>query len=360
MSLTDTSERANLQPDLLEVEDLESNTLVELFASKGWGDGLPLVAPTVERVETMLAAVDTDPDELLGTIPPRHGALTPRTVAVNAVLAGCAPTVMPVLVEVARALGSGVVDLAAINPTTHPVAPLVIVHGEAVERLGFNAGAGSFGPGCRANATVGRTVRLLMIHAGGAVPGDGDRSTQGQPSKYTFCVAENTAASPWGGYPASVGVDAPSAVTVAGLENPTNIHDMESDRPERILDKIASNITSLGSNHACLSGAEIFIALGPEHAATIAGQKWRRDDVQGYLFQRARLPARTIRAAFDNRREPHWTRGLGDDELVPMTDHPDKFRIFVTGGPGKHSQVLPSFGARPTSVTRPLYLPDDK
>ena len=299
--MTALGERLETALDLLDVPDLESDTLVELFAANGWGDGLPLVAPTPERVETMLAATDADPDEVLGTIPPRHGVLTPRTVAVNAVLAGCRPQLMPVLVGIARILGEGVVDLAAVNPTTHPVAPLVIVHGEAVDRLGFNAGAGGFGPGNRSNATVGRTVRFLMIHAGGAIPGDHDKATQGQPSKYAFCVAENAAASPWGTYPESVGVHASSAITIAALENPTNIHDMESDAPERILDKIASNMTRLGSNTACLSGAEIFVALGPEHAATIAGRKWRRDDVTGYLFQRARVPVRTIRAAFDNR-----------------------------------------------------------
>jgi hypothetical protein len=132
---------------------------------------------------------------------------------------------------------------------------------------------------------------------------------------------------------------------------------MESTRPEPLLDKIASVVAGLGSNHVCLSGSEIFVALGPEHAATIADRRWKRTDVAGYLFQRARLPAGVVRAAFANRRWPHWMRGLGDDELVPVTDHPDNFRIFVTGGTGKHSQVLPSFGGQPTSVTVPLDLP---
>jgi hypothetical protein len=363
VNIVDTVEQgdvADRELDLLDVADLESDTLVDVFAEHGWGDGLPLVAPTLERVAAMVAGHDGDPDELLGTIPPRRGILTPRVVAVNAVLAGCDAKVMPVLIAVARILGSGELDLAQVNPTTHPVAPLVIVHGEAVQRLGFNAGAGSFGPGSRSNATVGRAVRFLLTHVGGAIPGDGDRATQGQPSKYSFCVAENLPASPWGGYPATVGVDSASAVTVAALENPSNVHDMESEDPGRLLDKIASNITSLGSNHACLSGSEIFIALGPEHAATIAGRRWRLDDVRSYLFQRARIPAGTLKAAFTNRRSPHWIRALDDAELVPMTDHPDKYRIFVTGGAGKHSQVLASFGAQPTSVTRPLILPDPR
>jgi hypothetical protein len=352
-------EPADLKPELLEVSDLDSETLVELFSVRGWGDGLPLVAPTPERVEAMLGGVATDADEVLGTVAPRHGVLTPRVVAVNAVLAGCSPQVMPVVLAVARILGHGDLDLAAVNPTTHPVAPLVIVHGNLVERLAFNAGPGTFGPGCRANATVGRTVRFLLIHVGGAVPGRGDWATQGQPSKYAFCIAENEDASPWGGYPASIGIDAPGAVTVAAVENPTNIHDMESDTPEGILDKVASNVTSLGSNHVALGGSEIFIALGPEHAEAIAAKKWAREDVASYLFQRARLPAATLRHAFKNRREPRWARNLGDEELIPVTDVPGSYRILVTGGPGKHSQVLPSFGLRPTSVTIPVHLPAD-
>lgn len=334
----------------IDILDTEPETLLNLFSQRGWGDGLPMIAPTTERVEAMLSCV-IDPEEFIGSIEPRRGLLTPKVIAVNAVLAGCDPSVMPVLMTVGRILGSGELDLAAVNPTTHPVAPLVIIHGDAVGEFGFNAGAGTLGPGCRANATVGRAVRFLLIHVGGAVPGMGDQSTHGQPSKYAFCTAENTAASPWGGYPASIGILDPSAVTIAAVENPMNIHDMESTRPEGLLDKIASNIASLGSNHACLGGSEIFVALGPEHAATIAEARWTRQDVSSYLFERARIQAGVLREAFHNRRAAHWIRGLRDDEMLPMTDDPAKFRIFVTGGAGKHSLVFPSFGLRPTSVT---------
>jgi hypothetical protein len=336
--------------EVLDLADNEPETLLDLFAAQGWGDGLPLVAPTHERVDAMLADV-ADPDEMLGVIHPRRGMLTPRVIAVNAVLAGCPQLVMPVLVGVGRVLAGGVLDFAAVNPTTHPVAPLVIVHGDAVERCGFNAGAGTLGPGCRSNATVGRAVRFLLIHVGGAIPGSGDLSTHGQPSKYSFCTAENAAASPWGGYPASLGINTLSAVTVAAVENPMNVHDMESERPEGILDKIASNMASLGSNHIVLGGSEIFVALGPEHATTIADARWTRQDVAHYLYERARLPGHVVRAAFRNRRDARWMRALRDDELVPITDDPGKIRIFVTGGAGKHSLVFPSFGLRPTSVT---------
>jgi hypothetical protein len=295
-------------------------------------------------------------DEVLGVFPIRRGVVTRRLAAVNAVLAGCPVGILPVLEAAVRILGGPRFNLAGVNPTTHPVAPLVIVHGEAVGRFGFNAGAGAFGPGYRANATLGRAVRLLLIHAGGATVGSNDRATQGQPSKYSFCIAENARESPWEGYPASRGLHSPSAVTVAALENPHNVHDMESDTPEALLDKFASSIASLGSNHASAIGYEIFVALCPEHAATIAAAKWSRHDVQFYLYHRARLPAGLLKQAFKARMWPRWLRRVGDDELVPMTDDPDNFRVLVTGGTGKHSSIMPSFSLAPSSVTEPLVI----
>src|SRR5262245_7840902 len=286
-----------------------------------------------------------DPDEVLGVIPPRFGLATRRALAVNAVLAGCPPAVFPVIATAVRALCHPDVNLQGVQSTTHPVAPLVIVHGEAVERLGFNAGCGTFGPGTRANATVGRAIRLVLMHVGGAYPGRGDQATQGQPSKYAFCIAEHTAQSPWEAYHRSFGVDAASAVTVACCENPHNFHDMESDEPARILFKAASTIASLGSNDACISQGEIFVALAPEHAATIAAAGWSRRDVQTYLYERSRLPRATLLAALRQRRWGPWMQAdAPDDTLRPMTEHPDNYRVLVTGGAGKHSSVLPSWG----------------
>ena len=240
-----------------------------------------------------------DPDEVLGVLPPRNGEITRRVLAVNAVLAGCAPGLLPILVTAIRALARPEVNLRGVNATTHPVAPLLIVHGEAVARLGFNAGLGTFGPGCRANATLGRALRLVLMHVAGARPGEGDASTQGQPSKYGYCIAENAEASPWESYPRAVGVDAPSAVTIHCGENPHNFHDMESDAPGPILDKAATVLATLGSNNGPVSSAHFFVVLGPEHARTIATAGWTRTDVQSYLFEKARLPARTLREAFD-------------------------------------------------------------
>jgi hypothetical protein len=336
----------------LDLSDESPETLFAAFEARGWGDGLPLVAPTEQRVAAMLAACgDRDPDEVIAVLPPRFGKATRRAVAVNAVLAGCRPQWMPVVVTAVRALGQPQVNLRGVNATTHPVSVLTIVHGRAVDELGFHSGLGVFGPGNRANATVGRAVRLVLLHVAGAYPGTGDASTQGQPSKYTFCVGENTAASPWGGYHRSVGVDADSAVTVHCGENPHNFHDMEADLPGPILDKAASAMASLGMNNACISEGEFFVALCPEHAATIAAAGWARHHVSSYLYERARLPASTFRQAFANRRWAPWMDAVPGEHLLPMTDHPDNIKVFVAGGAGKHSCVIPSWG-----VTRSVTL----
>src|SRR5439155_3757720 len=255
---------------------------------------------------------DVDPDEVIATLPPRFGEATRRVIAINAVLAGCPPECLPVLVSATRALARPELNLRGVNATTHPVAPLLIVSGEIVEQAGYNSGLGAFGPGNRANATTGRAIRLLLMHVAGAVPGPGDASTQGGPAKYAYCVAENLAATPWESYPASVGVDAPSAVTVHCGEAPHNFHDMESDDPGRILDKCASAMASLGQNNVVIAQGEYFVALGPEHAATIASHGSSRRDVTSYLFDRARLPAGAIRAQFDPIAWDPWLHAVPD------------------------------------------------
>jgi hypothetical protein len=337
--------------ELLDVADESPDALLARYAERGWGDGLPLVAPTPERVEAMLG--DRDPDEVIATLPPRSGEATRRVIAINAVLAGCPPACLPVLVSVARALGRPEVNLRGVNATTHPVAPLVIVSGEVVGAAGYHAGTGAFGPGNRANATTGRAVRLLLLHVAGAVPGDGDASTQGGPAKYSYCVAENAPATPWESYPVSVGVTAPSAVTVHCGEAPHNVHDMESDAPGPILDKVASAMATLGQNNAVISQGEYFVMLCPEHAATIAAAGWTRRDVASYLFERARLPAGVLRGAFASRAWAPWMASVGDGDLLPMTASPEHIRTVVVGGPGKHSSVVPSWGMT-RSVTLPV------
>ena len=344
----------NAEPHYIDVVDDDPETILAAYAQHGWGDGLPLVAPTEERVANALAALgDVDPDEVVATLPPRFGEATRRTIAVNAVLAGCRPEHLPVLVTAVRALARPEVNLRGVNATTHPVAPLLIVHGEAAASGGYNAGLGAFGPGNRANAATGRALRLVLLHVAGATPGGGDASTQGGPAKYGYCVAENVEESPWGTYAADVGVVGSSAVTVHCGEAPHNVHDMESGRPAPVLDKVASVMTTLGHNNAPISQGEFFVALCPEHAELCSADGWTRRDVASYLFNRATMRVGDLRAAFDLLAWSPWQGALDDDDTVPVTDHPDNIKVLVVGGAGKHSSVIPSWGMT-KSVTLPI------
>lgn len=330
---------------LVTVTDESPEALSALFEREGWGDGLPVVAPTPARVEEMLATGSGDPDEVLAVLEPRQGIVTRRVVAINAALAGCPPNVFPVVLTAVRALACPEVNLRGVNATTHPVAPLVVVHGDIVKTAGFESGTGAFGPGNRANATVGRAVRLVLLHVAGARPGSGDAATQGQPSKYSYCVAENVAQSPWESYPASRGIDAPSAVTVHCGENPHNVHDQEgAGEPNLILGKFASAMSSLALNNAPISQGEWFVMLGPEHAHSLATAGFERDDVASYLFDHARIRAGTFRRHFSELAWAPWMLASADDHLLPMTAHPDNIKVMVVGGAGKHSALIPSWG----------------
>jgi hypothetical protein len=227
-----------------------------------------------------------------------------------------------------------------------------------VDEAGYNCGFGTFGPGNRANATTGRAVRLILLNVGGGRPGDGDASTQGHPAKYTYCFAENAAASPWPLYPRGQGVESASAVTVAGVEGPHNIHDMWSTHPGPIYRKIASVMATLGSNNAPMASSEFFVVLSPEHAHQAAAEGWSRQDVQLFLYQHARLSRRVKDEHFGTMGlEPPWMRSIDDpDALLPMTGSPDDIRVMVAGGPGKHSCVIPAWGEISRSVTVPVDL----
>ncbi|MFT7601136.1 MAG: hypothetical protein ACI8TP_004087 [Acidimicrobiales bacterium] len=337
--------------ELVELADNSQEALDDHLEAMGWSDGLPIVAPTPARVEAMMAAVDRSADDELGVMPPRQGVATIETIAINAVMAGCRPDYFPVVVAAVEAMLEPAFNLFAVQATTHPCSPLLIVNGPIAERIGLNGRYGAFGPGVRANATIGRAARLCLLNVGGASPGVLDRSTQGQPSKYAFCVAENEAESPWEPLHIERGFDPDqSTVTVVGCENPHNINDHVSSDPEGILVTIAGSMASMGSNNAYLHGGPV-LAFGPEHAAVVASGGLSKDDVRNYVFENARV-SRQI-----------WERGgmakMIDDPFigvdpVPVIRQPEDLIIMVVGGFGRHSSWLPTFGNSTEAVTKPI------
>ncbi len=334
-----------LASEVIELEDT-LETVDAYFRERGWTDGFPIVPPTEARVRAMLKGIDADPDAIIGKIPPLWGEATIEKIAINAVMAGCRPIVMPVLVAALEALLEPTFNLYGVQATTHPVAPLLIVNGPAATRLGMHAGAGVFGPGNMANATLGRAVRLCLWNLGGARPGAGDMATQGSPAKYTYAIAEREDANPWGPLHASLGFARDeSVVTVFGGEAPHNVNDHVSQRAPNLLTVIADTAATLGSNVGWyLAQSQILVVLGPEHAATIAADGFSRTDVQRYLYEHARRPLARLKLGgmWGSQDWPRWMATADEGALLPMVPEPADILVIVAGGAGKHSAVVPN------------------
>ena len=327
------------------------------FFERRSSDGFPVIAPTPEAVAKMVEGSRRSGADLVGVVPPRAGIATVEQIAVNAVMAGCRPQHMPVLVTAVEAMLEPRFNLASLQATTHPVAPLLIVHGPIARELNMSSGAGCFGPGSMTNAVLGRAIRLILLNIGGALPGTADRSTQGAPSKYSFCIAENLEASPWGSLITDRGLPhGANAVTVFGGEPPHNVNDHEHGDAEGILRVAADVLRTLGSNVwfiAWHGQKELMLILGPEHAASIAGSGWSRRQVREYLHRS--ISRRREELAFGGmygmRDWPPELNSMAPEAPVPAVPSANDILVLVAGGEGKHSAAIPSFGAT-VSVTR--------
>lgn len=327
------------------------------FIERGWGDGLPLVPPTEARVAAMVRGAGLAKEQIVGVVAPSMGVATVEVIAANAVLAGCRPEHMPVLVAAVQALVEPQFNLYGCQATTHCVAPLLIVSGPLAQKLNVHSGSGMFGPGPWANGVIGRALRLILLNIGGAKPVEIDKATMGHPGKYTFCIAENEEASPWPTLRAERGFAADvSTVTVVGGEAPHNINDHESTTANGLLTTICGSIAESGQNTVYYSGEPLLI-LGPEHAATIAAEGFTKDDVKRNIYDNARIPMTRFSQEIIERR--FWRRmairyrNLHLDTMVTVAQRAEDVMVMVGGGAGKHSMWVPTFGAT-RSVTRAI------
>ncbi len=346
------SEKIRLRDSFEEINDW--------FYDQGWTDGLPIIPPTPERVERMLRWTDRDPGEELGALPPKYGVATVEKVAINAVMAGCLPEYLPVVLTAVEAMLEEKFNLYAVQSTTHPCAPLLILNGPLARELGVNSRYNVFGPGWRPNATIGRAIRLILLNLGGGAPGVLDRATQGQPSKYSYCIAENEEENPWEPLHVERGF-APkvSTVTVCGAENPHNINDHVSRTATGILTTIATTMAGMGSNNAYAFGEPI-LCLGPEHAAVLARDGLDKDGIRSFLWEHARVPLELWKAG------GMYGLGYGSEDLfpgaraIPLFRQKEDLMVLVAGGPGRHSCWIPTFGGMTRSVTKPIVHKDGK
>ena len=315
---------------------------MELCFAKGWTDGLPVVPPTEDRIRDMLAAAGLEPGLELAFIENRQVSVTAEKVAINAVLAGCKPEYMPVVVATVEALADPLYGYHGPGTSTGGAAVLMIVNGPIARELGINSGHNLFGPGWRANATIGRAVRLTMRNTIGTIPGSLDQSSLGHPGKYTFCIAENEAESPWPPLHVARGFRADqSAVTIMAALGVHQFSNGLSATPEGVLTTACAQMRiSAGT------GRNPFYALvlAGEHMAIIAKAGWSRDDVKRYCFEHARASVAELKRAniMDGAVTPE-----DEKKMLSVVHEPEDFLVVMAGGKaGVQSAYIPGWGGK--------------
>lgn len=312
----------------------DEDQLFDSFVSQGWTDGLPVVPPTEERVRAMLlGARRNSPSDIIGVEPVKGRAITVEHVAINAVMAGCLPGYFPVLIASLEAMCEPEFNLHAVTVSTMGSAVLTVVNGPIVERVGLNSGVSVFGPGNRANATIGRAIRLVIMNVMGARPGELDKATIGHPGKFSWCMAEAEQISPWEPLHVELGeLEGSSAVTVFPGLSPIPVASSESE-PEIILSAFIDAMFAAG-----IEQDEVIVVLSPELIGHFKIASWSKRQVQQFLY--------------DECQRGHW------NEKTRAVSSPDAVRVLVTGGSaGGFGMVIPLWGrgsSNSKSVTKSI------
>ena len=325
------------------------DTIQDYYEQQGWTDGLPVVPATEDLVRKMLLPYGQDPSTSLGVVQPRNAEVTLEKVAINAVMAGCKPEHFPVVVAAVKAAMQPDFNMAGVQATTGGAAPAVMVNGPIVGELGINGDSGCFGPGYRANASIGRALRLFVRNVAGLVPGEMDKATLALPARYTFCFAENEARSPWEPRHVELGFDpSDSMVTVMGVRGMYVIMESTSPTGIQVLRTLVGSIRTIGfSNYYQTgTGAQMALVLCPEHAAEMHASGLTKQDVREYVFQNARMPLHRLEgiAHYGNRNWPKWIDESDPDAMIPILPSANDLLVMVAGGDGRHSAWLAGWG----------------
>ena len=315
--------------------ELQASSAAELMTKayeyaydQGWTDGLPIIPPTPQSVQAFVAAAQRPAGELIGNpLPPRKGRATVEVIAVNAIMAGCRPEYMPVLIAAVEGLTDPGFPLELMQVTTNPMTPFLLVNGPVRQRLEINYGTGCLGPGWRANATIGRAVRLLMYNVGGALPGVYSKVSFGSPLRYSYICGENEEENPWTPFHVERGyAREQSTVTVFKASNFCNISGGEGVGSDEILQHIAANMPSMYGG-----GDGVLLLLGVNHARSLHEAGLSKDDIRRKLWALARLPANLFAK---NYAETEREAGRGDASTVWRARAPEDIYLAVAGGPG--------------------------
>jgi hypothetical protein len=322
----------------------------EALYARGVTDGLPVIPPTRDRVEAAVEASGRRGGELIALVPPNFGRATVERIAVNAVMAGCLPVYLPVVIAGVEAMCDDAFDLHGVSATTNFPAPLLILNGPARRRLDVNCGAGVFGPGWRANATIGRAIRLVAVNVGGAVPGVVSMSTLAHPGRYTYCIGEHEEENPWEPLHVEHGFAAgDSTVAVFAAEAPHGVYDHQSRGARDLLVTIGKSLEVI-SHHKSTHHGDTLVVLSPEHARTIAGDGWGKAEMREFLWRRLRKPVRELIPGVEGgeglpahvlAKFPHPET---EETLIPKFREPGNLKFVVAGGTaGRFSAVIPGW-----------------
>ena len=325
----------------------------EFFLEKQWSDGLPVVTPTAARVEAMLRGTKRDPDELIGHVPPAMEPATVRTVATHALMAGCRPEYLPIVLGGLQIMLREEFNLNGVQGTMHGVAPLIIVNGPYAAKVGVHGGNGCFGPGFRANASIGRAIRLMLTNLGGGIPGVGSATVFSTPLRYTACLTENVERSPWETLAVSRGYgEDENVITCAMVESPRLCYDDVSQEPERLLTGIADSMAAMSSWNMHVR-SDMVVAMSPEQATICAARGLSRADVHRRLCEMAGRRVGDLKRGGNWRRERALKINVDpddDERFVPVIKDPRDLHLIVAGGWGPLTAVCHGWGGGSRAV----------
>lgn len=340
-------EQASLISEVHKVAD--AYEAIELYYENGWTDGLPVVPPTERRVLEFLAACGKQPNDVVGVVPTRGRAITAEKIAVNAVMAGCKPEYMPVLIATIEAMTDPLFNYHGCLASTMGSAVMIIVNGPIAKELNINSGVNVFGPGFRANATIGRAIRLIIINVTDGKPGLLDKATLGHGGKYSMCIAENEDSSPWEPLHVQRGFSpTDSAVSCFAVLAPLQISDMGSNTPESYLSNIAHSMSVFPARVG-----EFLVVLPPEAVAIFAEAGWTKRQSMEYLAERAFVSPALVNRALTGA----VSQTLDTKEPVPVISNSDSLFLIAAGGDagGFIDLILPwAAGHISKGVTRPI------
>jgi hypothetical protein len=347
----------------LKVERIESEdpftTVNNLFYGRGWTDGLPIIPPTEDRVRKMLRGTDLPPEETVAVVDPMKGQATVAKIAANAVMAGCRPEYMPILIAAVQIVADPEFNLLGVATTTNPDTPLIMVNGPIVKQIDINSGTNTMGRGWKANATIGRALHLIINNIGGSWPGVTDMSTLGHPGEFANCIAENEEKNPWGPLHVELGYRREAnVVTVVAAEGMQSILGSGWDS-EGYLSLVSDHLAALDRSYRPV----VVLFVAQDTAAMLMRDGFSKEKIRKFIYENGRIPFSKYKKRFIDTKK---VQGVPDAILktqdpaalipVPLMDH---LLIVVAGGVGEKSMLVPVWAASNKVLSKEVPLPEN-